>query len=139
LDGVITYLNTDLDLTSAQDLTTLARAFESRGVFALHVTRCDNGLWRATFETDDDHSEPESNIAAILAVSESLSKELRLIWDSCTQKEFNVGYDCGSSPWAFNEGLSANLVGRMVAAGVSFRVTLYPDRAQDAAKMQTDN
>ena len=76
---------------------------------------------------------------AILAVSESLSKELRLIWDSCTQKEFNVGYDCGSSPWAFNEGLSANLVGRMVAAGVSFRVTLYPDRAQDAAKMQTDN
>ena len=50
MDGTICYLNTDLDLTSSDDLTALAAVFESRGVFPLHVTRGEDGLWYATFE-----------------------------------------------------------------------------------------
>ena len=47
-DNTICYLNTDLDLTSAEDLTTLVAAFEAGGVTPLHVTHGADGLWYAT-------------------------------------------------------------------------------------------
>jgi hypothetical protein len=130
VDGVIDYLNTDLDLTSADDLTALASAFEAGGVFPLHVTRGEDGLWYAMFETDGQHTEPEPNIAAMLAVIEALAPPLRSVWAGCSRREFNIGYDCGLEPWAFNQGLSAELLRRMTAAGASLRVTLYPDREE---------
>lgn len=128
MDGVIQYLNTDLDLTSAAELTALATTLQAGGVFALHVTRGEDGLWRACFETDEAHMEPEPNIAAMLAVVESLPPPLLSIWAGCSRREFNIGYDCGREPWAFNQGLSAEVLERMVSAGASLRVTLYPDR-----------
>jgi hypothetical protein len=128
VDNTICYLNTDLDLTSAEDLTALAAAFEARGVQPLHVTRGADGLWLATFETSAQFTEPEPNIAAMLAIVESLTRPLRSVWQGCTRREFNIGYDCGAEPWAFNQGLPADLLGRMAAAGASLRVTLYPDR-----------
>jgi hypothetical protein len=127
------YLNTDLDLISPEELTVLAAVFESRSLFPLHVTQRDDGLWYATFETEDQHAEPEPNIAAMVAVVESLAEPHRSIWSACTRREFNVGYDCGPAPWAFNQGLSSGLLGRMAAVGASLRVTLYPDPARGAA------
>ncbi|MBI3409074.1 MAG: hypothetical protein HY040_12060 [Planctomycetes bacterium] len=126
LDGTICYLNTDLDLISPNDLTALAAAFDSRHVFALHVIRGEDGFWHATFETGDSHAEPELNIAAMVAVIESFGKRHRTVWQHCTQREFNIGYDCGTEPWAFSQGLSCGLLARMAAIGASLRFTLYP-------------
>ena len=128
MDNTICYLNTDLDLTSAEDLTALAAAFEGGGVPPLHVTHDADALWYATFETSAQFAEPEPNIGAILAVVESLARPLRSTWDRCALREFNIGYDCGDEPWAFTQGLSADLLGRIAAVGASLRVTLYPDR-----------
>ena len=127
MDGLIGYLNTDLDLTSADDLTALATAFEAGGVPPVHVTRGDDGLWYACLETGQQHAEPEPNIAAMLNVVEALAPNLRLVWSGCT-RQFNIGYDCGLEPWAFNQGLSPELLGRIAAAGASLQWTLYPDR-----------
>jgi hypothetical protein len=127
LNGRFTYRNTDLDLTSADDLTTLAVAFEAGGAPPLHVTRGEDGQWYATFETDEQHSEPEPTISAMLTVVESLEPSLRSVWAGCSRREFNLGYDCGSEPWAFNQGLSSELLGRMAAVGASLCITLYPD------------
>jgi hypothetical protein len=131
MDGVIEYLNTDLDLASADDLTALVAALEAAGIPPLHVTRGENtGSWYAMLETAEQHLEPESNIAAMLAVIEALPPPLRSVWASCSQREFNVGYDCGLEPWAFNQGLSARLLGRMAAVEASLRWTLYPNREE---------
>jgi hypothetical protein len=130
MDKTIHYLNTDLDLISPADLTGLARAFRSRGVFPLHVTHGEDGKWYATFETSDQFTEPETNIAAMVAAVESLLPQHRSIWHACTQREFNVGYDCGDEPWAFNQGLSCELLGRIAAIGASLRWTLYPYREE---------
>ena len=35
-------------------------------------------------------------------------------------------------PWAFNQGLSSGLLGRVAAVGASLRITLYPSREQSA-------
>lgn len=131
MNGVIRYLNTDLDLTSADDLTALAAAFEVAGVPPLHVTRGENsGLWYASFETGEPYAEPEPNIAAMLAVVEALRPPLRSVWAGCSRREFNIGYDCGLEPWAFSQGLSIELLGRMAASGAALRWTFYPDREQ---------
>jgi hypothetical protein len=128
VDGTICYLNTDLDLTSSDDLTALAAVFESRGLVALFVVHGEDGPWRAKFETQDQFTEPEPNIAAMVALAESLGEPERRIWLDCTQREFNMGYDCSDEPWAFNQGSSSALLGRVSAIGASLRLTLYPDR-----------
>ena len=50
---MIQYLNTDLDLVAADDLTPLAADLEARGLHSLHVDRHADGLWHATFEADE--------------------------------------------------------------------------------------
>lgn len=132
MDGLISYLNTDLDLTSSDDLTALAAAFRVSGVLSLHVTHGKDGRWYACFETAVDHTEPEPNIATVLAAVESLAPPLRAVWSGCSFREFNIGYDCGREPWAFNQGLSAEVLGRIAAVGASLRWTLYPDREHPA-------
>ena len=120
------YLNTDLDLNSPNVLTTLATALENESLQPLHVTRVQDDHWYATFETTEMYDEPEPNIASMLDAVESLDEPLREIWNSCVRREFNIGYDCGSEPWAFNHGLSNQLLRRVSEAGASLRITLYP-------------
>ena len=121
----IRYLNTDLDLTSAGDLTRLAAAFDAQTLRPLHVDRRDDGLWYATFETGEPYDEPHANIAAIIAVVESLPGTLFAAWEGCVRRELNVGYDCGSTPRAVDHGISSHLLGRLAGLGVSLRITLY--------------
>jgi hypothetical protein len=124
----IQYLNTDLDLASERDLTELAAALTDDTVFPLSVTHGENGLWYATFEIEGDSPEPETTIRVLLTAIERLSPSLREAWNQCSLREFNIGYDCGQVPWAFNQGLSAELLGRMVAARTTLRITIYPER-----------
>lgn len=128
MNGKIEYLNTDLDVTSAEDLTVLAEALNVKELFSLHVTRAEDGLWHAKFETDKDYDDPEKTITTMITAIETLEEPLRAIWNRCSQREFNMGYDCGSEPWAFEQGLSSELLSRIVALGASLRLTLYPDR-----------
>jgi hypothetical protein len=122
----IRYLNTDLDLSATKDLRPLAAAFESQGVFPLHVKQGENGSWYATLETEEQYEDPESSIAAMLSVIEKFDEPERNVWQSLKLREFNIGYDCGIEPWAFNQGLSNALLQRIAEVGASVRVTLYP-------------
>jgi hypothetical protein len=126
-----TYLNTDLDLVSVDDLTLLAEAFAGAGVTPLHVTWAENGLWYARFETDQQHQEPESNIAAMLCVLDTFPSPLRAVWDKCQQRAFNVGYDTGLEPFSYSHTLSAAILERMAAAGASFGLTIYSYQFDD--------
>jgi hypothetical protein len=122
----IRYLNTDLDLIGPSDLTRLAAAFKGRGVASLHLDRGADGLWRATFETERQYTEPDANIAEMLGAVEALAGSAADDWRACTLREFNIGYDCGREPHAFNQALSLPTLRRMVDAGAALRVTLYP-------------
>ena len=125
----IQYLNTDLDVVAGRDLGPLAAALEARGVSALHVAQAEDGHWYATFETygeNEQHDVPELALTVMLDAIESLEAEVRGLWSECSLREFNIGYDCGDEPWAFNNGLSNRTLARMASAGASLRITLYP-------------
>lgn len=131
MNSPISYLNTDLDLISQVDLKDLASQLESLGVSPIHVELKDDGRWLAIFETEHQHTEPEANVAEILTAVESLPDLLRTVWVQCDLRDINIGYACGEEPWAFNQGLSPQILGRMAAVHASLRITLYPNRDQD--------
>lgn len=122
----IRYLNTDLDLAAPIDLAPLTAAFEARGMCALQMNRGDDGFWRASFEAEKQRDEPEATISDILAVVEALPGPIMDSWRACTHREFNIGYDCGAEPWAFNNGLSPQLLRRLAGVDAGLRITLYP-------------
>lgn len=129
----IKYLNTDLDLKSADDLHSLVAALETRGLCGLHVTLGEDQHWDSILECEEQHAEPEASIQTMLDAVEALSEGERQSWDRCLLREFNVGYDCGAEPWAFNQGLSNSTLARMAAVGSTFRLTLYPPVRQVTA------
>lgn len=133
-DGVIHYLNTDLDLRSAEDLTPLATLFTSYGMWQNHLIQEADGNWFAIFEIGCGGAEPNQTIIRLLDVIEGLPPEYKAIWDGCTVKEFNIGYECGTKPYPLVQGVSREVVARMAALGASFCITLYPDHAQIAKK-----
>lgn len=98
------YLNTDLVLVAPRDLASLADALVRQGLLTLHVFQEESsGLCSARFETEEPYLEPDQNIAAILTVIETLDETSQEIWHACTLREFEIGYDCGDKPWAFNQ------------------------------------
>ncbi|NJM57193.1 MAG: hypothetical protein HC857_06805 [Synechococcales cyanobacterium RU_4_20] len=126
---LIRYLNTDLDVMSAVDLRELAAALEQSGLVALHCEPGEDGLWSACFEAEVQFEQPEETIALMVSVLEGVGAELRSQLHRCSLLEFNLGYACGDEPWAFNQGVSAALLGRMAVLGVGLRVTIYPLRS----------
>ena len=94
--------------------------------FALHVSQSDDGRWHAGLETDEQFNHPEPNIVALVMAIEALDPHFRALWSACTSREFNIGYECGDAPWAFNHELTAATLARVAALGVSLRITLYP-------------
>src|SRR4051794_22845012 len=102
------YLNTDLDLVCTRELTPLTEALNANGLRPLHVTLSENGLWYSILElsADANQSGPEETIGLMLNAIEAVDGEAKALWDACSTRDFNIGYDCGHEPWAFNYGLS---------------------------------
>lgn len=122
----IRYLNTDLDLKSLADLTPLVTGFEAYGWHALYVTQDADGSGFAVLECALCSSEPADTITAMLDGIDALAPELHSLWQQCHLREFNIGYLCGDEPASFQQALSRELLGRIVAVGASLRFTLYP-------------
>ncbi|MCE9555579.1 MAG: hypothetical protein K8T91_19700 [Planctomycetes bacterium] len=132
---IIRYLNTDLDLVAPISLKDLAAALESLGVFPLHVSHGEDGQYYATLETEVTHTDPDTNIAEMLTAIDALPQGVKHAWNACTKREFDVGYDCGDEPWAFNQGLTNQTLRRMADCGCTFRITLYPYREQGTSNV----
>jgi hypothetical protein len=130
----ICYLNTDLDLVAPRDLTPLGAALEEHGLVAGSVYLGDDGRWYATFETASSFDEPEPNILAMLDAIDSLDESMRAEFAACTSRVFDIGYECGSEPRTFMQGLAAHVLNRMAAAGASLMITLYPPAEPGAPK-----
>lgn len=135
-DGTTSYVTTDLCLFSAEDLTALAAALEARGLDvrqrALWVDKTEyfriagpQWYWRFQAGGEGPYDDPEPEIAAMLAAVEALDPPARAAWAGCSQRVFDVAYDCGTRPFAVRHDLSAGTLARLAAAGGSLRITLY--------------
>lgn len=121
------YINADLDLLTATDLTPLVDALQCHGMILLRVDRLHTAQWIAVMETGSEHRDAESTIIAILDAIDALTEEERDLWRACENRTIDVGYDCGRQELAFKDRLSSNTLARMAKAGVSLVTTLYPE------------
>lgn len=142
MDETTRYRTTDLYLYSDEDLTALAAALQARlPALCVGVNRLAHShreAWYCNFSIDGGPGgpaeEPEPGIAAMLAVIEALDPPLRSMWARCSQRVFDVAYDCGREPFAFRQELSAETLGRLAAVGAALRVTLYSDPGESPAE-----
>ena len=137
-EGITRFIVTNLVLHSAGDLTALAVALEARGMMAIHrPLSMDEPMW--IFQGDycgESFDGPETEIAAMLAVVESLDPHTRALWDGCSRREFDFAYDCGVKPIAVHHDLSAGTMARLAAAGGSLRITLYTSEPRQIKKAE---
>lgn len=121
----IRYLNTDLELVSERNLTSLVAILEERELCKLHCAQYDN-RWYATLEVSSQHDQPETTIARMLTVIESLDDSSRALWDGCTKREFDIGYECGQGAEQLKQTLTKQTLERITAVDASLCITLYP-------------
>ena len=142
MDEVTSYRATDLGLFSTDDLTALAAALEARGLDVRHrALRVDEAewfriaepqwFWRFQTGGEEPYDHPEPEVAALLAAVEALDPPARAAWAGCSQRVFDLAYDCGTSPFSVRHDLSAGTLARLAAAGGLLRITLYaPDTSE---------
>ncbi|MEM7182460.1 MAG: hypothetical protein AAF518_16215 [Spirochaetota bacterium] len=123
----ITYLNTDLDVKSSNDLTSFLAELENKEVSAIHSEKDKDGIWFCILETWQDFTEPEECIISLLDTIDSSSPKHKAIWENCLSREFNIGYECGKAPWGFQNALSPNTLKRLADANSSLKITIYPE------------
>lgn len=127
----ITYLTTDLFLIAPLSLKPLADELEQNNVGGMSEPTPD-GHWYANLNAEvDDNVEPETDLRVMLAALETLSAASRMIWEACSVREFDIGYDCGDEPWAFTQRISPETLRRIGALGGTLKITIYPYLADD--------
>ncbi len=131
--NTIQYLNTDLDLRATFSLDSLVGSLKSKGIYHLNCTVGGDGNYYAMLElgTEEHLRDPEATISGMLDAIESLEPDFLKLWAKCDLREFNIGYDCGEEPWAFNNGLSNSTLSRLAKLGATLRITIYPAKDDD--------
>jgi len=118
----IKFLNVDLDVSSKHSIRELTSHLINHGLY--NLSEPQDGT--ACYELDEPTSSANGALSLMLDVLEKLPPDALRAWKTSTRREFNLGFDCGTEPWAFNEPIEPEIVRRISALGGCFRITLYP-------------
>jgi len=118
------HINTDLELESLEDLTPIVAAFGTDVVVLFHGEAM--GHRRASFEVSGLVADPDALLNHFCMIAEALSAPERAVWDRCSKKVFDIGYQCATGTTAFQSQLRARTVQRVAALGASVVITMYP-------------
>jgi hypothetical protein len=118
------FRNVDLEVSSATDLRWLVEEFggDVRNLYCGSA----HGHFLATFETDAIAGDPDTLIGFFCNLVENLPQEGRRAWDEALLRIFNIGYDAGYEPRAYQSDLRPDTVAAISRIGASVRITIYP-------------
>jgi hypothetical protein len=91
-----TFLNVDLDISSRQDLSSLAEALHPR-LITLHIGRIRSKHW-ARFELRRQPNNPDVAIRRLVTVIEQLPARHLACWNRATTRDFNIGIQAAEQP-----------------------------------------
>jgi hypothetical protein len=135
--AAIRFLNVDLDVRSDRSLRSLTEDLALRGMFNLRTADEEAGEQFACYELDGQASSAHQVLVAMLTILEGMGADAREAWDASTAREFNLGYDCGTEPWAHDDGIGPDVIRRISELGGSLRITLYPEQTRQAKQPNT--
>lgn len=119
------YINTDLTLKSKSELAPLTKALQAQGVSPIWERRHADGQSLAKFETDRQYNTPAATIEGLLRAIEALNDEGRNVWNACSSREFDLGFECDGEAFSTESEIGADLLRRMVQVRCAMRVTVY--------------
>lgn len=123
----IQYLNTDLEIESKSDLSKIVEHFGD-DVLVHHHGEI-RGYQHASFSIAGGSTDADATINLFCELVESLPTEVREIWDGCSARVFDLGYECGASPQSFQSQIRASTIQRVANISASVAITMYPETA----------
>ncbi len=134
------FLNLDLELVSPLDLTPVADHLKETA-FILHCGPVEAGHHLCAEPLIKGHlnADPHACTEHMLSVLEALAQQQRDLWQSCSARVFDYGYDGGLEENPLSTQLSPAQLARMAALGLHLRVTVYPYRHSDSAEDGDDD
>jgi len=130
----ITYLNTDFEIESKEDVTRIAEEF-GEDVFVLFQEKM-RGLYCARFEVAPVFLGADEAISCFCSLVEQLPEDLRKILDECVSRTVDMGFESGNVPPSFRVELRASTVRRIADIGCSIIVTIYPSHRNEEPERQ---
>ncbi|WP_299020880.1 hypothetical protein [uncultured Photobacterium sp.] len=125
MSTITRYVSTDLDIFSRQDLSTLAAFFQDC-VCILHCGWREETLFQLSLElATDDYASIESDLDALLTAAEHLPEELKPLWCSALEVDFNLVFEAGGHH-RHRVKIPASLLKRVVALNGTLSITAYP-------------
>lgn len=121
------FINLDLELDAAFDLAPLAAYLRDR-VFVLYCGETEHGF-RLAFEPVIGARVCGDAAACtdyFLALAATLPPDLRGMWDRCTTRVFDYGFEGGREGSPCMTQLSAARLAAIAALGADVRTTVYP-------------
>jgi len=118
------FLNVDLDVESAGDLSSLVSALDPVA-FALHDVVNDEGH-RVSFELSGNESmDAESTIEKFVAAIKALPSDARNCWNNATVRRFSIGIQAGVRPHSFIVGLKVQTLESLVSLASTVEYVVY--------------
>jgi hypothetical protein len=118
------FLNVDLEVSSASDLSWLVEEL-GEDVTNLYCGPAQ-GHFLATFEAKPLFGDPDTLIGYLCGLVEALPDQRRRVWNQAFLKIFDIGYEAGNEPPAYQSDLRPETLAAVTRIGASLRVTIYP-------------
>lgn len=125
------FLNVQFELRSDQDLTSIVKFLGDRVL--VHY----NGSWEsksnlvslslATADLGGDR-DPETIISSFCDLIDAMPAEVRSLWDACSDKRFDVGFESGNVGNELNAVIGSKTLSRSGRVGADLVITVYPVR-----------
>lgn len=126
------FLNLDLELKSATSLDAFVQHLAGE-VFVLINEKVD-GLYFLGLEPIIDGSlcsDLEECTRYFLELLNTLPTEMRAVWNNCTSRVFDYGFDGGVESIPLSTTLSTKSLFEIAQLGAEIRITIYPYREQN--------
>lgn len=116
------FLNIDLDIESTVDIEPILKEWGNR-VCVLRNEHLD-GIYYGSFETNFNNK--EAIIEEYVKLIEGLSSRSREIWDNALKRDFDFGYQSGTTPSHFHSNIDSVQLNKLAQVGGNLVITIYP-------------
>jgi hypothetical protein len=117
------HINTDLEIESSEDLTLVIESFGNDVVVLYQGKTMGNN--KASFEIAGLVADPDAIANHFCMLIEGLPQEAKKIWDCCSSRTLDVGYEGGTEPRSFSSEIRPNTIERIAALKTGINITIY--------------
>lgn len=121
----VTFLNIDLVIDSSENLQPLVDEL-AENISVMFNGKWENDINRLSLCLRDSYEKSADEIISELCfLVENLSSESKLIWENCSLKKFEIGFESGNIG-SLETGISAETIEQIAKLKASLLVTIYP-------------